>query len=66
MFLYSYNLFFQIDINLSLFQVLITIMLKYISLIVVLWAAFASAKSDSNGTKKDDVGTVIGIDLGVS
>jgi hypothetical protein len=41
-------------------------MFKSISLIVVILATIAFAKEDSSGKKKEDVGTVIGIDLGVS
>ena len=42
-------------------------MWKSFSLIVVLLAAtIAFAKEESGGKKKEDVGTVIGIDLGVS
>lgn len=41
-------------------------MLKSLSLIVVILATITFAKGDSNGKKKEDVGTVIGIDLGVS
>ena len=41
-------------------------MLKSISLIVVILATITFAKEDSSGKKKEDVGTVIGIDLGVS
>lgn len=41
-------------------------MLKSISLVVVLLTAIAFAKEEAGGKKKEDVGTVIGIDLGVS
>ncbi len=40
-------------------------MFKSISLIVVFLATITFAKEDSSGKKKEDVGTVIGIDLGV-
>ncbi|CAF0894031.1 unnamed protein product [Rotaria sordida] len=41
-------------------------MFKVISLIVVILATIAFAKEDSSGKKKEDVGTVIGIDLGTT
>jgi hypothetical protein len=41
-------------------------MFKSIPLIVVILATIIFAKEDSSGKKKEDVGTVIGIDLGVS
>jgi len=41
-------------------------MFKSISLIVVILATVTFAKEDASGKKKEDVGTVIGIDLGVS
>jgi hypothetical protein len=41
-------------------------MFKSISLIVVILATITFAKEESNSKKKDEVGTVIGIDLGVS
>jgi hypothetical protein len=41
-------------------------MLKSISFLVVVLAALAWAKDEPNSKKKEDVGTVIGIDLGVS
>ena len=41
-------------------------MLKSITFIVVVLAAITFAKEESNSKKKEEVGTVIGIDLGVS
>jgi hypothetical protein len=41
-------------------------MFKSISLLVVILATITFAKEDASGKKKEDVGTVIGIDLGVS
>jgi hypothetical protein len=41
-------------------------MFKSITLIVVILATITFAKEDSNAKKKEEVGTVIGIDLGVS
>ena len=41
-------------------------MFKSLALIVVILVIIAFAKEDSSGRKKEDVGTVIGIDLGVS
>ena len=41
-------------------------MFKSISFVVVVLAAIAFAKEESNSKKKEEVGTVIGIDLGVS
>jgi hypothetical protein len=41
-------------------------MFKSITLVVVILATITFAKEDSSGKKKEDVGTVIGIDLGVS
>ncbi|CAM4846804.1 unnamed protein product [Rotaria magnacalcarata] len=41
-------------------------MLKSISLVVVVLAAIAFAKEESSGRKKEEVGTVIGIDLGTT
>jgi hypothetical protein len=41
-------------------------MFKSIAFVVVLLAAITFAKEESNSKKKEEVGTVIGIDLGVS
>ncbi|CAF3994569.1 unnamed protein product [Rotaria magnacalcarata] len=41
-------------------------MLKSISLVVVVLATIAFAKEESSGRKKEEVGTVIGIDLGTT
>ena len=41
-------------------------MLKSISLFALICAVAVLCKEDSDGKKKEDVGTVIGIDLGVS
>ena len=41
-------------------------MSKFLLLFVVILATTTFAKEDSSGKKKEDVGTVIGIDLGVS
>ncbi|CAF0893954.1 unnamed protein product [Adineta ricciae] len=41
-------------------------MFKLVSLIVVVLAAITFAKEDAGGKKKEDVGTVIGIDLGTT
>lgn len=41
-------------------------MLKTISIVVVLLAAIAFAKEEPASKKKEEYGTVIGIDLGVS
>ncbi|UJR37849.1 hypothetical protein I4U23_030539 [Adineta vaga] len=41
-------------------------MFKFISLIVVILATITSTKEDASGKKKEDVGTVIGIDLGTT
>lgn len=48
------------------FECLIEIMFKPQSLIVIVLMTIAFAKENSSGKKKEDVGTVIGIDLGVS